>query len=147
MSSLGGRNEGETTFLSHCVTYRKNVNAVDNQGAASTSIPFIRMDIDRQSTVGESGQPNKFHRNTHGHNGVLVLFVKVTTSATVQLWAYNTNDDVAGQGDNSGWFLVSTSASLTVNTMLTYQDLPALKYKVLVSAVSGPVTILERHTE
>lgn len=148
MSSLGGRNEHNVTFLSHCLTYRKDVGSVDSD-PASSSIPEIRMDIDRQASFNvrtPSGDPT-FSRNTHGHNGVLSLFVRVDASAQLQLWVYDQNDDVDAQGDNSGWFFVEETDSLTRDTMLTFRGLLARKYKVLVSANSGPVTILERHTE
>lgn len=148
MSSLGGRNELNVTFLSHCLTYRKGVGSADTD-PTSSAIPVIRMDIDRQATFNPRSAAGNatYSRNTHGHNGTLILFVNVTTSARLQLWVFDENDDAETEGDNSGWFLVKETDVLSVNTMLEFKDLPARKYKVLVTQVTGPVTILERHTE
>ena len=148
MSSLGGRNEHNVTFLSGCLTYRKDVGSADTD-PASDAIPVIRMDIDRQAKFNPRTADGNatFSRNTHGHNGVLVLSVAVTTSARLRLWMFDENDDVETQGDNSGWFLVEETADITTNSVLTFRNLPARKYKVLVAANTGPVTILERHTE
>ena len=159
MSSLGGRNESDITFLSTCLTYRKAVTGGESLAAGSASsptIPEIRMDIDRQAKFNPRvGGAETYSRNTHGHNGVLVLFVKCPNASAaikITLVAWNDNDtaDQAVNGDLSDWYLVETRTTTAGRQMLVFNDLPALRYKVLVeSAHVAPntVTILERHTE
>ena len=147
---MSGRKEEtlQSTYLTEPNAYRVNVTVADAAGpagAADTDIPTIHLDLDPESLVQNAGAgtADQYQSSMHGHGAYLAIYARIPVgTATIQVWAL-ADDDSGVVADF--WAFVQENA-LTRNTLVTLQDLPAGKYKILVTAVSDAIDLLVSQT-
>lgn len=116
--------------------------------AAESDLDAIGEEIDTR--ISESGGVNVM-----GTEQTLALFCVLdggATGATLELHIY-AGDDIDGSSSSSGpgsdaWCLVDAAFSITENVLKLFTNLPAGRYKVMVTSItgSGDVIIKEQHS-
>ena len=118
--------------------------------AAESDLDTIGEEIDTR--LNESG-----NSNLRGDGQTLALFIILVggaTDATLELWIYG-GDDIDGSSSSSGpgsdeWCLVDAAFSPTGNVLKLFNDMPAGRYTVMVTSITGGsgdrVIIKEQHS-
>ena len=129
------------------LTPREDYRAVS---VVDTDLDVIAEEIDTR--LNESGNPN-----LRGDGQTLALFIILVgcaTAATLELYIYG-GDDIDGSSSSSGdgsdaWCLVDAAFSPAANVLKLFNDMPAGRYKVMVTAITGGsgerVIIKEQHS-
>ncbi len=129
------------------LTPREEVRTV---AVADADLGAVAEEID--SRLNEAGNPV-----VRGDGQTLALFVILAngaTAATLELHIYG-GDDTDGSSSSSGdgsdaWCLVDAAFSITENALKLFTDMPAGRYKVKVTAITGGsgdrVIVKEQHS-
>lgn len=143
MPGAGVSNNLVGTRLTPREDYR-TVSAVD------TDVDQIADEIDTR--LNESGGDNVM-----GTGQTLALFLVLiggATGATLELYIYG-GDDIDGSSSSSGpgsdaWCLVDSAFSITADALKLFTDMPAGRYKVMVTSITGgsgeKLIIKEQHS-
>jgi hypothetical protein len=119
--------------------------------AADSDLDAIAEEIDTR--LSESGGANVI-----GTGQTLALFLVLiggATGATFELYIYGGDDLDEGSSSSSGagsdaWCLVDSAFSITQDALKLFTDMPAGRYKVMVTSVTGgsgdTVIIKEQHS-
>jgi hypothetical protein len=140
--SAGKKSHADSNYLTHRVTVRA-ISSADTDVDAIAEVIDTRFDETERPVVS-------------GHHATLALFLLLDgiTSADVYLYAKG-DEEPFEEGSSSSspsgvseWCVYGSKATITANTMLLFQDMPAGQYKVFIDnlAGSGEVVVREQHS-
>lgn len=152
-NASGYKREYDQTFLTPRVLYRQ-VDENDESGAPDVDdvdVPEIRLDIDtdsRTANCSKSGKSVTYQRAGRAYNGQLFLYAHLgdsVTKATINVWVY---DSFTIATDITEAYLLVDTIDISGSAFVPLRNIPAGKYKVTVTAISGSgtITITEQHT-
>jgi hypothetical protein len=139
----------QNNLIGSRLTPRLDVRAVEN---ADADLDSVVEEIDTTKNESQGA-------NLRGDGQTLALFVILlggATGATLELWIYGGEEDAEGSSSSSSddgsdaWCLVDTAFSVTSNALKLFTDMPAGRYKVMVTSITGGsgerVLVKEQHS-